>query len=282
MTDKEERKGAAYRLGFFVLFLLCGSLVFVVRNFLHDALLLAYLIGTSVAFLVLSIFIRRTEHLKHFFPVLFAFFIASLVSFLDDASGMLHLFSGTTIEGIVLGGLVSTVLIVVPIILLTRFSGLGLQALYLQRGRLWVGLGVGLVIFFILLVLLIINPQGASSLFPVNPNLTTGKVITLLPGVVVLVLLNGLREETWFRGLFLQKYQKFVGNGGANVLQAIIFSLAHFSVQYTPALLVFLLITFLLGLLWGFLIQKTNSLLIAILFHAAMDLPIILGILSNL
>jgi hypothetical protein len=282
MNDKEEKKGAGHRLGFFVLFLLCGSLVFIIRNFLHDDLLLAYLIGISVVFFVLSIYTRRIERLKHYFPVLFAFFIASFVSVLDDASRLLHWSSGTTIEGTVLGILVSTVLIVVPIILLSKLSGLGPYALYLQRGRLWVGLGIGLGIFFIILELLIISPQGASTLFPVNPNLTTEKAISLMPWVVVFVLLNGLREEVWFRGLFLQKYQGFLGNGGANFLQAIIFSLAHISVQYTPMLLAFLLITFFLGLLWGFLIQKTNSLLIAILFHAAMDIPVILGIFSNL
>jgi len=70
-------------------------------------------------------------------------------------------------------------------------------------------------------------------------------------------------------------------HNGANFLQAVIFSLAHISVQYTPALLVFLVITFSLGFIWGFLIQKTNSLLAAIFFHAAMDIVVVIGIFSN-
>jgi membrane protease YdiL (CAAX protease family) len=41
-------------------------------------------------------------------------------------------------------------------------------------------------------------------------------------------------------------------------------------------------ITFILGLVWGHITQRTDSLLGSILFHAGTDIPIILGIFALL
>jgi membrane protease YdiL (CAAX protease family) len=281
MNEGEKNKRWLHRLWFFVFFLMCGFFVFIFENFLTNDILPIYFICISVIFFVFSSYVRRNDRFKNYFPVFFAFFIASFVSFLDNLATLFGWFSNSTVEDAILGILVSTILIVIPIILLTKISGFELSSLYLQKGKLWIGLGIGLGIFFFLLAITLINPHGASSLFPVNSNLTNVQAISLMPWVVIFVLLNGLREEVWFRGLFLKKYGNFLGNKGANFLQAVIFSLAHISVQYTPTLLVFLVITFLLGFIWGFLTQKTNSLLAAIFFHAAMDIVIVLGIFSN-
>jgi len=62
----------------------------------------------------------------------------------------------------------------------------------------------------------------------------------------------------------------------------VVFTLIHLGVSYTPGQYVFLAVVFPLALLWGWITQKTNSLWGAILFHAGMDIPIILGIFSNL
>jgi len=119
-------------------------------------------------------------------------------------------------------------------------------------------------------------------LFPVNEDLTSDVLISLMAWVAPFVLLNGLREELWFRGVFLKKYETFLGARTANILAALIFAVTHFGVEYTPILLIFLGITFLLGLIWGFIMQKTDSLLGSALFHAAMDISVILGIFSYL
>jgi uncharacterized protein len=90
------------------------------------------------------------------------------------------------------------------------------------------------------------------------------------------VLLNGLREELWFRGLFLKRYERFLGPGASNVLTAIIFTSFHVQVQYTPQLLPFLGFTFILGLVLGSLMQRSGSILGSVLFHAGSDIPIFL------
>jgi membrane protease YdiL (CAAX protease family) len=107
-------------------------------------------------------------------------------------------------------------------------------------------------------------------------------VLFLTPIVVVFVLLNGFKEELWFRGIFLKKYETFLGVWPSNILAAFVFAVAHIGVEYTPVLFIFLGITFLLGLAWGYVMRKTDSIIGSALFHAAMDIAIILGIFSFL
>jgi membrane protease YdiL (CAAX protease family) len=64
------------------------------------------------------------------------------------------------------------------------------------------------------------------------------------------------------------------------MLAAIIFASFHVQVTYTPALLPFLGIAFVSGLFYGYLMQKSGSVLASAIFHAGMDIPIFLVYLS--
>ena len=77
-------------------------------------------------------------------------------------------------------------------------------------------------------------------------------------------------------------YEPFLGAGLANVLTALIYSLVHLQVTFTPNLPVFLITTFLLGLLWGYMMQKTGSILAPALFHAGVDTMIMLDFFASL
>ena len=52
--------------------------------------------------------------------------------------------------------------------------------------------------------------------------------------------------------------------------------------SYTQDIGILVLATFILGIIWGFLIKKTDSVLGAILFHAGTDVAIFIGIFSNI
>jgi membrane protease YdiL (CAAX protease family) len=95
------------------------------------------------------------------------------------------------------------------------------------------------------------------------------------------VFTNGIKEEIQLRGLFLREYATLLGVGSANLLQAIIFTLPHLGEAYSSLMIAFLFIVFLIGLAFGAVTQKTNSLIGSILFHAGTDIPVILGIFSN-
>jgi membrane protease YdiL (CAAX protease family) len=64
----------------------------------------------------------------------------------------------------------------------------------------------------------------------------------------------------------------------SNFIQAIIFCTIHLSVAYTPEPYFFVILTFFLGLAWGYVTQRTDSLLGSVLFHAGTDIPVILAI----
>jgi membrane protease YdiL (CAAX protease family) len=124
----------------------------------------------------------------------------------------------------------------------------------------------------------LVSVPAATYLFQ-GQDLTTAKLIT--------VFANGIREELLYRGLFLKKYEPLLGSRTSNLLQSLIFSLSHTvtgigSIAYTPYTLVLLLFTFALGLVWGYVMQRTNSLLGSVLFHAGSDISVFLGIFSNL
>ena len=101
------------------------------------------------------------------------------------------------------------------------------------------------------------------------------------------VLLNGIREELLYRGLFLKKFEPLFGSSASNLIQATIFSISHTvagrgTITYTPFALSFVIITFILGLALGYVAQRTDSLLGSVLLYAGSDIPVFLRIFSNL
>ncbi|HTE86073.1 MAG TPA: CPBP family intramembrane glutamic endopeptidase, partial [Dehalococcoidia bacterium] len=79
----------------------------------------------------------------------------------------------------------------------------------------------------------------------------------------------------------LQRYNAFFGVRVSNVLQAIIFAIAHAGITYTPASVLFIVLgVFPLGLFGGYLMRRTNGVVTPALFHAGADIPIYLAFLS--
>jgi membrane protease YdiL (CAAX protease family) len=73
-----------------------------------------------------------------------------------------------------------------------------------------------------------------------------------------------------------------LGKGLSKLLAASVFTLVHVQVTYTTDLVQFLLILFPLSLIWGNLMQKTDSLWGSVLFHAGADCMIIFGIFASM
>jgi membrane protease YdiL (CAAX protease family) len=177
----------------------------------------------------------------------------------------------------VLAQLVSTACLIIPILLLTKASGSDLRSIFIDKTRKWWPLVVGVAGF---VVYYLFTSSGRAQRFFPNNGITHSRFLALTPAIIVLVLCNGLREELWFRGLFLKKYGKFLSPFSANILSAFIFASFHVQVQYTPALVPFLIFALILGLLFGYLMQKSGSLLPSTILHAGSDIPIFLVYLS--
>lgn len=279
----------AYRSFLFIIFLvfglslpsLSGLLVFPF-SLIPNSLLQIYPIVLSLFFLPSTLFFHRSERFKKYWHITLAFFIASFALNLQAISGWFG-FQSTTMNGLVLAMLSSTVLVAASIILLTKISGGAMYSIFLTKGKIKLGLFVGLTGFLIFAILSI---PAANYLFQ-GQNLTITKMLYWMPWILPIVLANGLREELLYRGLFLRKFETLLGSGFSVLLQALIFSLSHSVAgigltQYTPYISILVITTFILGLTLGYFMQKTNSIIGPILLHAGTDIPIFIGIFSNL
>jgi len=199
-----------------------------------------------------------------------------------------HLLHETTVAGNPLASTVigtvsiqtlETGIAIIPIFISVIVSGEGLGAIYAQRGRL----GRWLIFSFVAFCALYLLTLRATSrhLFPIHGDLTIGRYLDLTPPLLLMVVTNGFQEEFLFRGLFLRKYTSLFGPNFANLLQAVLFTVAHAGVTYTPNALIFLfLFVFPLGLFTGYLMRKTDSVLAPAVFHAGVDIPIYLAFLT--
>jgi membrane protease YdiL (CAAX protease family) len=236
-----------------------------------------YAIVLSSIFLLISIFLRSRKSTH--WQIFFAFFIAAIAILFD----LLVNLPANTMTGFVFDMFASTSIIAGTIIALTVISGNSLGSIFLKKGNIRLGLVFGLVGFFFFAFTAV---PAAQYLFQ-GQNLSLNKFLSWIPWILPLVLLNGVREELLYRGLFLKKFGSKLGSKTSNFLQAIIFSLSH-SVAgvgvnaYTSYVWALLIFTFSLGLVWGYIMQRTDSILGSVLFHAGSDLPVFLGIFSNM
>jgi membrane protease YdiL (CAAX protease family) len=232
-----------------------------------------YLIIMPILFLTIAILFYKMKPQEKFFPLFFTFSISALVYLF-----MLSWGPGDTIENKVFSIFLTTIIVVVSIIVSTRIIGDDLASIYLKKGNLQLGLIIGLFTFLIFLITAI----PASIWIFGGQEMSTERLIYLAPWILAFIFLNAIREELLFRAFFLKKYEEFLEPDNSNLLQALIFSLAHIYVPFNSFLPIYLILTFFLGLAFGALMQKTDSILVSILFHAGADIPVILAVFSVL
>jgi len=279
-------KERLHRFDLFLLFLVCGLLVFLVFSHFRPLLLadidIPARIGLIIAFLTTALLIRRSERLKKYWLVFFAFFAAafalSLDLYLSHWSLRLLSLDINTPAGYAVDKLESTFLIVISIIVLTKVSGSDMASIYLKKGNLKLGLVIGIVVF---LVIAAVSIPWAEWQFQ-GRDLSLERVIPWTPWILLFVLTNAINEELLFRGLFLRKLEPFLGAFPSNLLIAIVFTIMHVGVDYTPDVLMFLAFLLPLGLAMGYVMQKTDSVLGSVLIHAAVDIPVVIGLYSTL
>jgi membrane protease YdiL (CAAX protease family) len=276
------------QLGLFLLFLMIGLIIFVVfshfRPILPDGTDLPARVGFTLIFLASAWLARRRKVPEANWRLFFACFVASFALLVDRylplsewGLGILNL-DPTSPAGLAFDKLESSLLIVTSIVLLTIASGGSLGSIYLRKGDIKRGLTVGLIA---LILVGAISIPLAEWMFGAS-GLSLPGVLPWIPAILLFIIGNALNEELLFRGLFLGKLEPFLGARGANLLIAIVFTLHHTGVEYSPDVFFFMLFLFPLALAWGYLMQKTDSLWGSVVFHAAMDIPVVLSLFSTL
>lgn len=282
MSEKTVTKPTRlFTLGIFVVLFVVEALVFAIlplsERFPIIPLLWFQAILTA-GLLVTALLLRRSEKGNRYWQVTYVLFVgamAILVSVIYSGD-LLDLFGFTpdNPQGIAMAKLFESLLRVGVILALMALIKVDWGSLYLHRGRLGLGLWIGLSTFIVMV--------GVAFLPLASQEGMAQKLLSLAPWILIFVLANGLMEELLYRGLFLKRYEPFMGKWLANLLTAIVFTMIHMQVTYVADVLQFLFIVFPLALIWGYLMQKTDSLLASVLFHAGGDCLIIFAIFASL
>jgi membrane protease YdiL (CAAX protease family) len=276
-----------YKAILFVIFLICSLAVFLLgvnySNLFPTNGNIIYAASVSAVFLIVALMFKRSEKLFKYWPIAYAFFVASMVNLVSDLFGgyqstfvrVLGAWSGTN-PWLGLGKIYETMLAVIPILVLTLLSGADLRSLFLSKGNLnykW-GFGIG--------ALLVVNYLTSVLIF-FGTGYELSKIGSVIVWGVVFAFSNSMLEELWVRGLFLKKLVPLVGVAGTVALTSVWFGALHFlSVAFMPLAVVpiFVVNAFTLGLACSILMLKTDSIWGAYLVHAAADLFLFIAILA--
>ena len=267
--------------GLFLLFFIMESLVFAIITlspYLPQTALLGFHTGFTVLLLIVALIFRRREREKPYWPVLYVFFVAGAAVLMSSlfSDNLMRLFNQTVTnpQGIATAKFSESILRVFTILVLMPLMGFDWRSMYLKTGnvRLWLPIAIAAFVVFPALAYFTVSGQAG----------VLEKLLPLWPWILLFVLSNGFMEELLYRGLFLQRYESFLGRGLSAILTALVFTVMHTQVTYAPEMIQFLAIAFVLSLIWGILIQKSDSLWGAILFHAAGDCLVIFGAYASM
>jgi len=175
-------------------------------------------------------------------------------------------------QGIALAKLSDSLIISTVLILSFIIGGYKLKSIYLTRGRLIPGLIIGILIFMVLGYLALNNPQA---------KMEPGFLRKNYMWIIVFVFANSFMEELIFRGIFLQKLNIFFKPVWSIILTSVCFAVPHLLVNYSPNVLFFTGIVFTLGLMCGFAMYHTRSIIAPLFIHAGADLMIIVPIFAS-
>jgi membrane protease YdiL (CAAX protease family) len=276
-----------YKVLIFVVLLICSLAVFLLAPNYYQLFPTngntIYAASLSGIFLIAAILFKHNEKLSKFWRIAYAFFIASVVTLVSDLfigynTDFVQFFGMATDANKThaLGKVYDTLLVVIPILVLTLVSGTDLRSLFLKVGNVnykW-GFGIG--------TLVVVN-YFTSVLIFFGTGYELPKLGSAIVWGVVFSFSNSLLEELWVRGLFMKKMVPLIGVAGTVLLTSITFAAMHFlGVAYLSPYVVpiFVINTFTMGLACSILILKTDSIWGAYLIHAAGDLFLFIATLA--
>ena len=107
-------------------------------------------------------------------------------------------------------------------------------------------------------------------------------VLRDLPWLGPAYAMQAFSQELQFRGLLMGGLERVLGPGWANLGQASFFGLTHLAVSYQGPVGPFVPVTIAVGLVLGYIVQRTNSLWPAVVIHAVADIAITFAVLPGL
>lgn len=274
------------QLGLFIVFLLCEAVIFIFGSYYFEVFPtnknLTFNLAVSAVFLAATLWFRYDKRLNKHWQIAFAFFIASVAypftaifdSWIRAALGWFAVTTDTS-KGQAIEKICEMLLKTVPILLLVKLSGADMGSVFIKRGDLKLGLGIGALVFFFL--------APAAFMFASQRFTSLDTLIAAVVWGLVFSIANSFMEELWLRGIFLKRFALVLGINGAVWVTSIIFASMHsFAFYFDPFALAFFFVnTLALGLGCGYLMMKSDNIWGATLIHAASDFFLFIAVLAN-
>lgn len=231
-----------------------------------------------ILLLGLTVFFYLIKNLRRYWEVTFAFFCGTFGLYL--AWSPLNWPAGFlgadlyTAKGMTIYKFSEILAVTLPIILLTWLVQRNLAPIYLQKGNLKIGLGVGLG-----LSLLIFGVY----LFTAWTKIDFEKAWLVLGWIMIFAFMDALFEVLLLQGLLLRRFIGLLGNTWAIILTTLVYGLFIVGVgSATGPISYGGLIVFLpLGFLYGFLMQKSDAIWGSLCIHATIDLIYLFGVFAS-
>lgn len=277
-----RRPKIADRILPFAIFLVCSLFLFELPFFAFNSTSKSFqvvtFIGLPLLFSMMALLVRWNRRFVQYLPAFGSFVIVSgallLMWLLDDFPRRWLGLDPKWPSGRAIIKVSDAVILILTVVILGKLLRIDFDSIYLRKGsRPRLGLVIGLMGFALMTVFALLEAHSMG--------ISNHRILELAPWILSFVLANGFFEELMTRGLFLKKFTPLLGATLSNLLTAFVFAIGHAGVTYSADVLVFVGITFVFALIWGYLMQKTGSLWGSALFHAGADTLIIIGIFSG-
>jgi membrane protease YdiL (CAAX protease family) len=243
------------------------------NNFIPSELrLIVRIIVASILFLSTIILYKTERSWNKYWKISYALLISSvglvLAGFFGNWHTLIPGLSLSTVEGVSIAKVAEVIPIVVTILVGTWLVERDFTPVFVRGGDLKKTLKIGLLVSPVALI-----PFFALGGLGLSVGLDV--IFAWLPWMCIFGFSNAFMEELMVRGLFLKKYNAIFGKNTSLLLTSVIFALLHQAIiEFTDPVTftIFLLITFILGLSWGYVMQKSDSIWGAVLAHAIADI----------
>ena len=265
-----------------LLFTACSFLVFNVggyNNFIPIEMILLTRILIVGVLLVATLLLYRTEgNWNRYWRLSFSFLLASvgllLAWFFGRWYQLIPGISTSTVEGIAVAKLAEVIPIISTILVGIWIVERDFEPIFLRGGNLKKTIKLVIPISLIgFIPFIALGGLGLSA--------GIGEIVSWMPWMCIFAFSNAFMEELMVRGIFLKKYDSIFGQRTSLLLTSIIFAIFHQAIlQYTDPISfsIFLGITFILGLAWGYIMQKSDNIWGAVLAHAIADILFLLAV----
>jgi membrane protease YdiL (CAAX protease family) len=205
------------------------------------------------------------------FPVLsfFGFTISSTSYSIENLSSNFKILFEIILLLIQLS-LVLVLFIIFPIIWYYSINGYNFKNIFLSLKLKKENIKISILWGIITVILAFVIIAFVGGLFQIfgfdltdSSNIPQLELYFSIPSILILITIQPIGEEIFFRGFLLDKFTNIFGTKTAIIMNSILFGIAHLSFgNIYPAIL-----TFIIGLILSILVIKTNNLYSAIIAH---------------